>query len=282
MVKVTKEADVLGPQSKADAVYVELRNRILLGILRAGERLDQELLAESLGVSTTPMREALRRLEADRLVVRTAHRDVAIASTSVIEARELFTVRLELDTMAIALATKYMSDEELSLAEEVLEAPLELASTYLRERGIVHKRGMAKGRAFHHILYSGSHNQVLIEALDGLWARTERYAFLALGLGESPANALPHAVRVEAGDPKEEVVIEGSPEVASEHRSMLAAIARHDVEAAKALMRTHYTVAEAVEQFLLGPVPRIRPISTPVEIPSDRHAAFSPFRSYCG
>ena len=64
------------PETKADAAYRELRRRIVDGSLEPGSRLDQEMLAAALGVSTTPLREALRRLEAERLVQRAAHRQV--------------------------------------------------------------------------------------------------------------------------------------------------------------------------------------------------------------
>ena len=65
-----------GATTKADGAYLEMRNQILLGTLEPGSRVDYVQLSASLGVSITPLREALRRLEADHLVIRNAHRDV--------------------------------------------------------------------------------------------------------------------------------------------------------------------------------------------------------------
>src|SRR3984885_16080913 len=89
-----------GEATKADGVYLEVRNQILLGTLEPGSRVDYLQLSASLGVSITPLREALRRLEADYLVIRNAHRDVVIAPLTRAEADELLAVRQELDLLA--------------------------------------------------------------------------------------------------------------------------------------------------------------------------------------
>lgn len=230
------EKSFLGSPTKADGAYVSLRDQILGGELTPGARLDQDVLAGTLGVSTTPLREALRRLEAEHLVVRTAHRDVVIAPLSIVEARELFSVRTELDVMAIRLATRHMTDAELSLAEAMLDAPSsEMALNYLRERGIAHHSPLAQPRAFHHLLYRGSHNAVLIEALDALWARSERYFVAARAFPPTPPKG----------------GASGSRSVA-QHRGMLAAIADKDADTAESLMRAHDVPVRVVERFLLG------------------------------
>ena len=85
-----------GAATKADGAYLEMRNQILSGLLEPGSRVDYVHLSASLGVSITPLREALRRLEADHLVIRNAHRDVVIAPLTRAEAEELVAVRQEL------------------------------------------------------------------------------------------------------------------------------------------------------------------------------------------
>jgi DNA-binding GntR family transcriptional regulator len=246
--------DILPPPTKADAVYVELRGQILRGVLSAGSRLDQEVLAGSLGVSTTPLREALRRLEADHLVIRAAHRDVMIAPISVSEARDLYAVRSHLDIMAVSLAATYMTEAELAAADAIIDAPPDEVSRYLQGRGIAHQALMARSRAFHHMLYSGSHNDVLIKTLDGLYARTERYAMLASEGSRGNINGSGQIPMDEATDSS----ATGAKERAVAHRAMLAAVARHDAKTAQRLVKAHDTVGQAVEQFLLGPLPQVR------------------------
>ncbi|MEK8173740.1 GntR family transcriptional regulator [Streptomyces sp. M19] len=80
--------------SKSDLAYAELRDRILSGTLPAGSRLAQYDLAESLNMSITPLREAIRRLSGEGLLTVDTHRDVRVSAMNAPEARQLFEVRL--------------------------------------------------------------------------------------------------------------------------------------------------------------------------------------------
>lgn len=223
---MAKNIGLMGPPTKADAVYMELRDRILRGILAPGTAIGQDALAESLGISTTPLREALRRLEGEHLVIRTAHTEVIIAPLSPDEARELFVVRTELDALAVRLAAESMTDAEVATARRFLAPGAnEIASQYLRERWIVHELGLARARAFHYVVYHASHNQVLIEALDSLWARSERYEFLS------------------KEDPRPE-----RDKRMVEHGAILDAISRGDADLAESLMRGHDDVNRVLDQ----------------------------------
>jgi len=108
-----------GATTKADGAYIEMRDQILLGLLEPGSRIDYVQLSAALGVSITPLREALRRLEADHLVIRNAHRDVVIAPLTREEASDLVAVRRELDLLAARLAAAQMTPDELARAREL-------------------------------------------------------------------------------------------------------------------------------------------------------------------
>lgn len=193
-------------RTKADAAYDELRRRILLGELEPGERLDQEAVALSLGLSTTPVREALRRLEADDLVHRSAHKDVTIAPLSRREVAEIYAVRVELDGLAVTLATQAASDEELAVIR-----------TLLPKRGTSGgpAQDLVSNRTFHRALYSASHNAVLIRVLESLWDRSDRYRAVVLR------------------DPRQAKM------ALSEHEAIFNAVAARDAELAGTLMRRH-------------------------------------------
>src|ERR1700722_4573098 len=98
--------------TKTDLAYLQIRQKILEGELPPEMSLDQEALAQSLGLSTTPVREALRRLESERLVVNRAHRDTIVAPLSLGGVEEVFAVRLSLDPLAVSLAATHASDSE--------------------------------------------------------------------------------------------------------------------------------------------------------------------------
>ena len=98
------ERPLLQTVTKAEAVYLETRARILTGALSPGLEVNQEALAANLGVSITPLREALRRLEMEGLVRLEAHRTVVIAPLTGRELDELYVIRMELDALAAGLA----------------------------------------------------------------------------------------------------------------------------------------------------------------------------------
>ncbi len=99
--------------SKSDLAYAELRSRILKGNLPAGTRLAQYDLAESLSMSITPLREAIRRLSSEGLLTVETHRDVRVSAMNSDEARQLFEVRLSLDPTAAELAALRRTDEDI-------------------------------------------------------------------------------------------------------------------------------------------------------------------------
>src|ERR1700733_6044499 len=160
-----------GETTKAGGVYLEMRNQILYGALEPGSRVDYGQLSAALGVSIPPLREALRRLEADHLVIRSAHRDVVIAALTREEASELVAVRRELDLLAARLAAGQISPEELAKARELIaRQDEEEALRYLRDAGLpVAVGGMLNvNRAFHRMGYCGSHQQGLIQYRDAI------------------------------------------------------------------------------------------------------------------
>ena len=209
-----------GETTKADGVYLEMRNQILYGVLEPGSRVDYLQLSAALGVSITPLREALRRLEADHLVIRIAHRDVIVAPLARAEATELVQVRRELDLLAARLAAEQMTGDELAAARDLVESQDEQeALRYLRDAGIpVAAGGMLNvNRAFHRMVYCGSHNEVLIQYRDALSTRTERYVILARQINTLP----PEAYRLM-------------------HEKLLTALEARDAEVAADMMRAHY------------------------------------------
>ena len=154
--------------TKAEAVYDEIRRRILRGILPPASPLNQDALAPELGVSVTPVREAVRRLEAEGLVQVHAHRSVVVSPLSLSELSEIYDVRLQLDPHAAAVATTKASEEALARIEQM--ARTEVSRDPLEQATI--------NRAFHRAIYAECGNGLLIEILDGLWERTDRYRIM--------------------------------------------------------------------------------------------------------
>lgn len=159
--------------TKSDYAYLRVREAILNGELSPGSILNQATLARTMGISTTPLREALRRLKTEGLVHLDAHRDAHVADLSAEEARDMLDVRRSLDPLGAALAAERRTKADIAqirAAHEGLE-PLPVNAT------VTH---LAAHRRFHAAIYQASHNDILVRSLDELWDKADRYRLLAL------------------------------------------------------------------------------------------------------
>ncbi|MFC4630135.1 GntR family transcriptional regulator [Promicromonospora alba] len=197
--------------SKSDVAYAELRQLILSGSLEAGARIAQYELADSLEMSITPIREALRRLSAEGLIELDAHRNARVASMSAAEARHLHEVRLALDPTAIELAADRRTDQDLASLRAAVDKLLPVTRRWGEEALTAH-------REFHSLVYRSSHNDVLIRMLDDLWDKSDRYRRLGIEL------------------PPDDETRERDW---SEHHRMFELIAERKGDEAAALMRQH-------------------------------------------
>jgi DNA-binding GntR family transcriptional regulator len=201
---------VLRPQAplvttKADAAYVELHRRIVEGELRPGAVLDQGALARELNVSTTPVREALRRLEMEKLVEMSAHRDARVVPVSPQDFRHLYEVRLELDPLAAGLAAERATKAEIDAIVRLGNAA---GKTALKQASV--------NRRFHRAVYNACHNPVLAGELDSLWDRTDSYRLALLSAFPGEATLANH-----------------------EHSAIAAAVKNRDPAEVRALVRAH-------------------------------------------
>jgi DNA-binding GntR family transcriptional regulator len=160
-------------QTKAEFAYQEVRRRVLTGALAPGAVLNQGVLAEQIGISTTPLREALKRLAQEGLVELGAHRDARVTDLTAEEARDLLEVRRALDPLAVRLAAERRTDEDVRAMREAAAGLRALPRDPGHDALLAHRR-------FHAALYRASHNVPLVESLDGLWDKTDRYRRLAL------------------------------------------------------------------------------------------------------
>ncbi|SDJ62268.1 DNA-binding transcriptional regulator, GntR family [Nonomuraea maritima] len=159
--------------TKGDFAYEALRNRILSHEYGPGTVLNQAMLARDLGISTTPLREALRRLKSEGLVELDAHRDARVTDLSAEEARDLLEMRRALDPIAASLAAERRATADIA-AMRAAFAELEPLSDRPEVVDLVtHRR-------FHRAIYLASHNELLIGTLDGLWDKADRYRLVGL------------------------------------------------------------------------------------------------------
>ena len=152
-----------------DVVFKTLRQAILKGELEPGERLMEIQLAERLGVSRTPIREAIRKLELEGLVLMIPRRGAEVANISEKNLRDVLEVRRSLEELAIDLACQRIQEEEL---ETLREAQKEFAAAVAAGDAMEIAQTDEK---FHEIIYSGTGNQKLMQILSNLREQMYRY-----------------------------------------------------------------------------------------------------------
>ena len=152
-----------------DVVFKTLRQAILKGELEPGERLMEIQRAERLGVSRTPIREAIRKLELEGLVLMIPRRGAEVAKISEKNLRDVLEVRRSLEELAIDLACQRIQEEEL---ETLREAQKEFAAAIAAGDAMEIAQTDEK---FHEIIYSGTGNQKLMQILSNLREQMYRY-----------------------------------------------------------------------------------------------------------
>lgn len=210
-----------------------LRERILRGGFQEGEPLRQDAIAEELGVSRIPVREALRQLEAEGLVIFNPHRGAVVTTLSLQEIAELFEVRADIESDLLRRAIPLMTAEDHLRATEILDA----YENALRA-GEVSAWGEFNWQ-FHSTLYAPSDRQFTLAIVHKLHRHSDRYLRMQL--------ALTH----------------GETRARKEHRSILAAAKKRDTRKAPQLMREHIlgagrSLVSFLEEHRVEPTPRVR------------------------
>jgi len=190
------EVSLLQVLTKGEAAYLETKTRILDASMAPGSTINQASLAAALGISITPLREALRRLEGEGLVEVRTDKSVAVVALTTRELAELQLVRLRLDPLAASLAAKLATPQHRARLVDLAVFPSPSSSVLSWH---------AAHRAFHHAIHEMADNRVLAESLDHLWERLHRYRLVALTDTEvsRASTAAPHdgiAVAIAAGD----------------------------------------------------------------------------------
>lgn len=153
-----------------EAVFSTLRNAILDGKLRPGERLVERDIAEKLGISRTPVREAIRKLELEGLVSHYPRKGVVVAGLSKEEVIEILAIRSVLEGLICRLAAEKIKDKEIERMEQILEQfQLEHENSNSRRVNQLHDR-------FHEVIYRAAGSPRLYELLSHLGEYIRKFA----------------------------------------------------------------------------------------------------------
>lgn len=192
-----------------DVVFKTLRQAILKGDMEPGERLMEITLANKLGVSRTPIREAIRKLELEGLVHMVPRKGAIVASISEKDMRDVLEVRVTLEELAVKLAVYSMEESDI---DQLRRAARNFESAVIA-RDIVDI--VEADVMFHDVIYNKTNNGRLIQIINNLREQMYRYRL------EYVKDARTHSILI------------------SEHQDIITALEKRDVDEAKKAVRQH-------------------------------------------
>lgn len=192
-----------------EVVFNTLRQAILRGELEPGERLLEIQLAQKLGVSRTPVREAIRKLELDGLVIMSPRKGAEVASITEKDMRDVLEVRTTLEELAVTLACKNMRPEIVAS----LKAANRNFETAIIAKDVV--RIVEEDVNFHDIIYDATGNDRLIQVINNLREQMYRYRL------EYVKDSRTHSILI------------------SEHEDIIHQLSVNNEERAKVVMKQH-------------------------------------------
>ncbi|MFD2174898.1 GntR family transcriptional regulator [Rhodobacter lacus] len=190
--------------------YTLILEAIDAGLYRPGDRLVESELAERFGVSRTPVREAMQRLETQAMLARDG-RSLIVASLDHNQLAELYVVRAELEALAARLAAKHAAPEEIRVLQEMIDI-----DRTQQDDPLVLSRA---NKRFHRQLHLASHNRYLVQQLDLVHRSMALLATTSLAAEGRGARAL------------------------DEHQAIVDAIRAGDEEGAALALRSHISQA---------------------------------------
>ncbi|MBR1805947.1 MAG: GntR family transcriptional regulator, partial [Selenomonadaceae bacterium] len=161
-------------QPLRETVCETLREAIRKGILEPGERLMEVQLAEELGISRTPVREAIRKLEQEGYVIMMPRRGTYVSSVSVSDIKEIFEIRSALESLSTGLAARRIEPDEL----EKLRALLAEIEGHIKSRDM--DKIVEADIEFHGLLYRVSRNERLVAIIGNLKEQLARFRTLSM------------------------------------------------------------------------------------------------------
>ena len=197
-----------------DVVFENLRGAIVEGKLKPGQRLMEVQLAEQLGVSRTPVREAIRKLELEGLVVMLPRKGAYVANMSLKDVVDVLEIRASLEGLAASLSAERITDEDIKKLESIVEE----FENNVDESNV--EALLKKDVEFHECIFKSTNNKRLHQLINSLWEQVYRFRFTYVSDYNSTVNII------------------------EEHKMILDAIKNRDSELAKKYAMEHIQTAE--------------------------------------
>ncbi len=218
-------------RTMVDIAFERMQDAILSGELAAGQRVPQDAIAAELSISRMPLREALRRLEAGGFVTIVPHRGAIVTSASEDAVREMYFIRIVLETASARVAARRMDDHRIDKLRQLLE----------RAREALEEERFADvadaNRSFHLVGHEAAGLPRLHRMIDELSVHCHRYRLLHATLGGRANDSIEeHARILQAWERRDADAAEAAvrADLLNSEHALLTAIAHETVTAASA------------------------------------------------
>jgi DNA-binding GntR family transcriptional regulator len=201
-----------------DVVFENLREAIVEGKVKPGQRLMEVQLAEQLGVSRTPVREAIRKLELEGLVIMLPRKGAYVANMSLKDIIDVLEIRASVEGLAASLASERISPEDIKKLEAILKDFEQSAA------GSDVETLLKKDVEFHECIFKATKNKKLHQLINSLWEQVYRFRVTYISDYDSTVD------------------------IARDHKLILDAIKKGDNEMAKKHATEHI---EKIEHFMI-------------------------------
>lgn len=204
-----------------EVVFESVRGAIISGVLKPGERLMEVQLAEKLGVSRTPIREAIRKLELEGLVIMMPRKGAYVADLSLKDITDVLEIRATLEGLASGLAALRITDEEIreleSIAKQFRQAIVEGDFDKILQGDI----------DFHDVIFKASRNDKLVQINNNLREQVQRFRIMYINQSNKSMN------------------------IADDHFEIARAISERNMDKAEKIAKRHI---ENAEKYILKEV----------------------------
>lgn len=207
-----------------DVVFNTLRSAIITGKLSPGERLMEIKLANELGVSRTPVREALRKLEKEGLVITTPRKGAEVAPINERDLREVLEVRKSLESLACQLAAEKITPEQVAQLREMNDSIAQAIED--KDTAAITQKDIE----FHDVIYTITENRRLMDILHQLKEHILRYRLQYIKDMKNKKN------------------------IVDEHKKIINALEAHNVKTARREIERHI---ENQEKYILNNLDRL-------------------------
>lgn len=210
-----------------EVIFNTLRDAIIVGELKPGERLMEVKLADKMGVSRTPVREAIRKLELEGLVNMLPRKGAHVADLSVKDIVDVLEVRATLDGLATSLSASRITDEELK----------ELKHINSQFIGFIEKENLQgsvkKDVEFHDIIYRSSRNDKLMQIVSNLREQVQRFRVIYLKDYKSPKELIKEHIdiydAIYSRDPEKAQQV-AQRHIKNQQETIIKSIKRHNIQ----------------------------------------------------